>query len=118
VLQGGIFKKGTTQERRCRAIKICWVFTRSTQEDQEKPLGRIQEGDDGKKGTMSKDVAAAARKDPGKAFPLAKSLGLPLWHDTPHKRQPDRCHRKLLASCHAALTAMATSQHLDHWLAC
>jgi hypothetical protein len=24
----------------------------------------------------------------------------------------------LFTSCHAALTAMATSQHLDHWLAC
>jgi hypothetical protein len=77
-LQGGVFKKGTTQECRRRPIKISWVFTRSTQEDQEKPLRRIQEGDGGKKGTVSKDVAAAARKDPGKAFLLAKSLGLPL----------------------------------------
>jgi hypothetical protein len=111
-LQGGVFKKRTTPERRHRPIKRSWVFTRSTQEDQEKPKRRLQEGND------VKDVAAASRKDPGKGFPSARTLIL-THRGTEHRLNGNQAAatERSLASCHAALTAVATSQHLDHRLA-
>jgi hypothetical protein len=76
-VQGGV-KKSTTQDRRHCLIRRSWVFTRSTQEDQEKPLRCLQEGDGVQR------CLHRCPERPRQGFPLGKISHLPT-HGTEHR---------------------------------